>query len=284
MKKSLYFLCIIIFNLHCYSQDDLLKDLDEDVVVDTKINNTFEALKIINIESTELAGEKEFYFLIAHRFGSLKNGFDDLFGLDVATIKFSFFYGVKDWLQLGVARSEFKKMYDINAKYRFMTQETDGFPFTISGFSSIGINTVLKKRNFPKMTFNHRLTYLSELLISRKMNDNLSLQIAPIFIHENLVANPNQSNSQFALSLAGSYKISDSWSITTEYTPHLNRATNSNFADALSFGLDWQVGGHVFQLMFTNSQPLNDSHYVTNATGVWEKGDVYFGFNLYRVF
>lgn len=279
-----YFFLFLFFPVFIFSQDDLIKDLESSSSVDKKVNSSFEALKIINIESTKIAGNKEFYLLIAHRFSSVKNGFDDLFGLDGATIKFSFFYGVNDWLQIGFARSKFRKTYDVNAKYRLVSQVYDGFPFTITGFNSVAINSSLKKADLPNLSFANRLTYLSELLISKKFNDNISLQIAPIFIHENLVKNSNQSNSQFAFSLAGSFRVSDSWSITTEYTPLFNRVSNSDFNNALSLGLDWQVGGHVFQLMFTNSQQLNDTHYVTNATGDWAKGDVFFGFNLYRVF
>lgn len=283
MKKSYLFILLLI-PFFTFSQDDLLDELDQDSVVDKSINSSFEALKIINIESTKVAGKGDFYFLIAHRFGTIKNGIDDLFGLDAATIKFSFFYGISDKLQLGAARSEFHKTYDLNAKYKIAKQIEDGFPFTITSFSSLGIDTFLDKDDLPNLEFQHRLTYLSELLISKKFNDEFALQIAPIFIHENLVTNSKQDNNQFAVALAGSYKISKSISITGEFVPHLNRASNSDFNDVLSLGIDWQVGGHVFQLMFTNSQQLNDSHYVTNATGDWSDGDVFFGFNLYRVF
>ena len=282
--KNLFFLLLLIIPILSFSQDDLLDELDDEAVVDKTISGTFEALKIINIESTKVAGKGDFYFLIAHRFSSIKNGFDDLFGLDGATIKFSFFYGLTDKLQLGVARSKFRKTYDLNAKYKIAQQVKEGFPFTITSFSSIGINTLLDKDDLPKLAFENRLIYLTELLISKKVNDNLSLQIAPIFIHENLVDNTNQDNSQYAIALAGSYQISKSISITGEFVPHLNRASNTDFNDVLGLGIDWQVGGHVFQLMFTNSQPLNDTHYITNATGDWSKGDIFFGFNLYRVF
>jgi hypothetical protein len=283
MKHLIYTFCFLI-SLFAFSQDDLLADLEKDAVIDKTQSDAFDALKIINIESTKIAGKKEFYFLIAHRFGTLKNGVDDLFGLDAATIKFSFFYGLNDWLQLGIARSEFRKTYDINAKYLIKKQETDVFPFTITGFSSISVNTLLDKDDLPRLEFQNRLTYLSEILISKKFNDNFSLQFSPIFIHENLVKNDSQDNNQFAFAFAGKHRISKSISLTAEFVPHFNRASNSDFNDALSLGVDWQVGGHVFQLMLTNSQQLNDTHYVTNATGNWRDGDIFFGFNLYRVF
>ncbi|MCF6349904.1 MAG: DUF5777 family beta-barrel protein [Flavobacteriaceae bacterium] len=282
--EKLYFLLLLVIPIFIFSQEDLLGELDDEIKVDKTVNSTFEALKIINIESSKVAGKGDFYFLIAHRFGTIKNGLDDLFGLDAATIKFSFFYGATDRLQLGVARSEFRKTYDLNVKYKIARQVKDGFPFTITSFSSVGINTLLDSDDLPNLEFQHRLTYLSELLISKKVNANLSLQVAPIFIHENLVADVNQDNSQFAIALAGSYRISNSISLTGEFVPHLNRASDSEFNNALSLGIDWQVGGHVFQLMFTNSQQLNDSQYVTNATGNWSDGDIFFGFNLYRVF
>lgn len=284
IMKYLYFFLLFTFVHFSYSQEDLLDELEEDTVVDKTVSATFEGLKIINIESTKTAGKGDFYFLIAHRFGSFKSGIKDLFGLDEATIKFSFFYGLSDRLQLGAARSEFRKTYDLNAKYKIAKQVNGGFPFTITSFNSIGINTLLDKDDFPNLEFENRLTYLTELLISKRFNDNLSMQIAPIFIHENTVANDDQDNSQFALAIAGSYQISESISITGEYVPHLNRASNTGFKDVASIGIDWEVGGHIFQLMLTNSKQLNDTHYVTNATGDWSDGDVFFGFNLYRVF
>jgi hypothetical protein len=40
----------------------------------------------------------------------------------------------------------------------------------------------------------------------------------------------------------------------------------------------------VFQLHFTNSQGMIDRYFVPETTGLWEKGDIYFGFNVARVF
>jgi len=54
--------------------------------------------------------------------------------------------------------------------------------------------------------------------------------------------------------------------------------------DPLSVGLDIETGGHVFQLVFSNSQPMNDVTVFSNASGNWNGGSLYFGFNMYRVF
>ncbi|MFK5889768.1 MAG: DUF5777 family beta-barrel protein [Flavobacteriaceae bacterium] len=281
-QNILIFLFLIAFKAN--AQDNLLEELDAQIKPDNLVNNTFEALKIVNLESTKLVGKGDLYFVIAHRFGSVKNGLSDLFGLDESTIRFSFFYGFSDGFNLGISRSEFRKTYEISSKYRLTQQQKEGVPFTIVGFSSLGINTALSKNNFPKLKFKHRLTYFNELLISRKINKILSLEIAPIFIKENFVLNDLQDNSQFVLAVGGSHKLNKSLSLNIDYAHNFSRVSHSDFRDPLSLGLDIQVGGHVFQLVFSNAQPLTDANYITNATGNWNKMDIFFGFNLLRVF
>jgi hypothetical protein len=281
-QNILIFLFLIAFKAN--AQDDLLNELDAQIKPDNLVNNTFEALKIVNLESTKLVGKDDLYFVIAHRFGSVKNGLSDLFGLDESTIRFSFFYGFSDGFNIGISRSEFRKTYEISSKYRLIQQEKEGFPFTIVGFNSIGINTNISKDNFPKLAFKHRITYFNELLFSRKFNKNLSLEMAPIFIKENFVFDDNQDNGQFVLAFGGSHKLSKSLSLNFDYAHNFNRVSHSGFRDPLSLGLDIQVGGHVFQLVFSNAQPLTDANFITNATGDWSKADIFFGFNLLRVF
>jgi len=285
MKLSLLFTFLfLLVTKNTLAQDNLLKELDSMVKPSKTVNNTFEALKIVNLESTKLVGRGDFYFVIAHRFGSVKNGLTDFFGLDKATIRFSFFIALSNKFNLGLSRSEFRKTYEISIKYKIVQQEKEGFPFNIVGFNSIGFNTEISKKNFPKLAFKDRLTYFNELLISRRINKNLSLEIAPALIKENFVFNDNQDNSQFVLAFGGSHKLNKSLSLNFDYAHNFNRTSHSGFRDPLSLGLDIQVGGHVFQLVFSNSQQLTDANYITNATGNWGDADIFFGFNLLRVF
>jgi hypothetical protein len=69
-----------------------------------------------------------------------------------------------------------------------------------------------------------------------------------------------------------------------EYAARINAPENTFYHNPLSLGLDIETGGHVFQLVFSNSQPLNDVAVFTNATGKWNGGSIFFGFNMYRVF
>ena len=112
MMKN-FTILLIFLPLCLFAQDDLLDDLESDAVVDKTVVAAFKGLKVVNFESTKLASKKDFYFVVAHRFGSVKNGFDDFFGLDNAVTQLKFIYGFTDWLNLGVARSSFQKKYGI---------------------------------------------------------------------------------------------------------------------------------------------------------------------------
>lgn len=293
MKKIFYKL-LLLLSFGLSAQDDLLNEID-DLEIDKEVSSTFKSLKIINLESTKLASKGDFYFVVAHRFDYFNNGFDDFFGLDNANTQIKFLYGVSEGLTIHVARSGLQKTIDGAVKYRLMSQKNDGFPFSVVGFTSIAVNTELKKDDFPLLKFENRLSYVHQLLISRKMNERLSLQFAPTFFHENTLSDilnadnevilPNpQENSQFGLGLGGRLKLTQRWSINADYVAHLNRNSQSVYKNPLAIGFDLETGGHVFQMHFTNARAMHESGFLGQTTGDWFKGEIAFGFNLVRVF
>ncbi|KRD58735.1 hypothetical protein ASE40_20705 [Flavobacterium sp. Root935] len=279
MKKLL--LLLFLFPLLTYSQDDLLSGVEAPVTKE-KVTSAFKALKIVNLESTKLAAKGDLYFVVAHRFGSIKDGFEGFYGLDNANTQIKFIYGLTQGINISAARSEFA--YDFATKYMLLPQIKDGFPVTIAGFNSLSINNTLKESLYPKLEFKNRLTYVAQLLISRKFSERLSLEIVPSFFHENFVLDPQQNNSQYAIGFGGRYKFAKRWSLNMDYAAHLNRASNSIYKNPLSIGFDLETGGHVFQMHFTSSQAIDEAGYLGRTTGDWTKGDVFFGFNLARVF
>lgn len=280
-----YLLIIFLLTpLFVDAQDDLLDEIDTNATEGQYATAAFKGLKIVNFESTKLVAKDELTFIVSHRFGSVKNGIDTFFGLDEAVTRIHFVYGITDAINIGVSRSSFLKIYDITAKYRLVRQEENGFPFTIVGFNALLINTALEKENLPLLKFKHRLGYTAQILISRKINTDFSIELAPTFFHDNYVQMDEQSNSQFALGFGGRYKLGKRWSVNADYGLHLNRASNSPFKNPLSIGLDLETGGHVFQMHFSNAQAMNTNGFLGQGTGDWLDGDVYFGFNLSRRF
>lgn len=266
-----------------FAQDDLLSELDT-LKVENYADAAFKSLKVVNFESTKLVAKKEFTLSVAHRFGSISYGFDNFFGLDNAVTRLNFIYGITDAVDISVSRSSYQKLYEGAFKYRLIRQKEGGAPITLVGYNSMTINSSLEEENFDSLEFNHRLGYVFQLLMSRKFNKNFSFQLMPTIFHDNLVQYDTQDNTQYALGFGGRYKISKRVSINFDYGWHLNRAKESLYVNPLGIGVDIETGGHVFQLLFTNAQPMNVNYALTHATGDWSSGDVYFGFNLLRRF
>ncbi|MEC3877719.1 DUF5777 family beta-barrel protein [Chryseobacterium salviniae] len=281
MTKTLLFLSVLISGF-TFAQDDLLKDID---TIQTKNTDTsqpaFKALQIVTGQSTKLPAKKEWYIIVAHRFGDVSKGFKDFFGLDDASTKLGVIYGATEWLSLNLSRETNQKTFEGGVKYR-LARQNDNFPVDLVGYNVLAVNTELSKDNYPHIRFADRLSYLSQALISRRFNDNFSLQLTPSYIHKNLYEPAIEDKDQFLAGLGGRYKISKRVSINAEY--FVNFDSHSFYKNPLSVGMDIETGGHVFQLLFTNSQINSDIGYLTNATGKWKKGQIFFGFNLYRVF
>ncbi|TRW22368.1 hypothetical protein FMM05_17840 [Flavobacterium zepuense] len=271
----------LLFSVFTYAQDDLLTELDSTQVQDSYATSTFKGLQIVTLQSTKLPAAKEWYFVVSHRFGTVKNGIDEFFGLDGATTKLGGVYGITNWLSVSASRHTLLKMYETSVKYRLARQSAD-FPVDIVGYNTLDINTFLEKEDYPKIEFADRLTYVNQLLISRKFSDKLSLELAPTFIHRNLYDPAIENDDQFALAAGGRMKLTKRLSLNLEYGHNFDKP--DFYKNPLSVGLDVETGGHIFQLIFTNSQAMTESGYITNAAGDWGDGDFFFGFNLYRVF
>jgi hypothetical protein len=283
MKKIITSIAFILFALMANAQDNLLDEIDGELEVSTEVTSAFKGLKIVNLESTKMVAQGDFYFVISHRFGSVKGGFKELFGLDESNIRFSFLYGFTDWLTVGLSRSSFEKTYDFTTKLKLKTQHKNGFPLNIVAFGAIAYKTDDPDISYVAYEDIHRLNYVAELLISRKFSDAFSLEVAPIFLHENFVVVDTQENNQYAAAAGGRFKLTKRLSLNADYVYHLNRASGSIYKNPLSIGFDIETGGHVFQIHFSNSQQMNDSGFI-NANGDWSEGKFFFGFNLSRVF
>ncbi|WP_124980709.1 DUF5777 family beta-barrel protein [Nonlabens xiamenensis] len=283
MKRFFIGMLLFCFSLVAMAQeDDLLEGLEPEQ--DKTVFATWKSLKVVNFETTKLVAPKELQVVISHRFGSVENGIDDLFGLDNAVTRFQFVYGLTPWMHIEASRSGFNKTYQLASKFRLKSQELEGFPFSVALFTAMDANTELDKAIYPKLEFVDRLGYTAQLIVARKLSDRLSGQISPTFFHQNFVPLDEQDNSQYAVGLGARYKLSNRWSINADYGYHLNRAEDSPFVNPLSIGVDLETGGHVFQMHFTNAQPMLTNGFLSQGAGDWTDGRFYFGFNLVRVF
>lgn len=281
MIKRVTMLLLLSTSALFAQEDDLLKQIDTLSSNFDFVPPAFKGLQIVTAQSTKLAAKGDLYFVVAHRFGDVSEGFDNFFGLDDAATKIGFIYGLSDNLSLSLSRETFMKTYEGAIKYRIIKQ-SEKFPVEVVGYHTVALNSELDKDDFPKLEFSNRISYLSQLLISRRFSESFSLQLSPSYVHKNLYMPNTDEKDQMLAGFGGRYKISKRVSINAEY--FVNFSESDVYKNPASLGVDIETGGHVFQLLFSNSQVNSDIGYLTNATGDWGKGNIYFGFNLYRVF
>jgi len=290
MRKILYLFFATMISVTTYAQDSsLLKMLNDSMTVHQKpfyVTGTFKAGHIVNTQTIEQPGGGALNFVIQHRFGQLNSGAYNFFGLDNATLRLGLDYGISDRFAAGVGRSTYEKTYDGYLKYKLLrqTDATNKMPVSVSAIAQITYYT-LKYPEKPYLTSSDRLAYTAQLLIARKFNRNLSIQLTPTYLHYNLVPTPGDKNNIFALAAGGRMKITRRMSINVEYNYLPSGQINApERHDSFSLGWDIETGGHVFQLVFSNSQSMIETQYITQTTGRWGNGDIYFGFNISRNF
>ncbi len=252
------------------------------------VDEVFWAPAIVVVPSVTNVGAGDLHFTIQHSFGRVSDGASELWGLDgTANIRFGLDYGLTDRLSVGAGRSRFDKVYDFRSKWNVLRQTKDNrVPIEVALAGNAGITTL--ENGF---SFDDRLTYAGSLLLARRVSDELSVQIAPTVSHFNVVFREldrfgdvvEEENTHLALALAARYVVHPQVSLAVEYVPVLGSRSDGT-TDMLSFAVNIETGGHVFQLFFTSSRWITLQHAVARNDDAFFDGDIRFGFNVNRVF
>ena len=282
------FILLLIFSFisasNIFAQDSsLIKDIEDSLPVTEKVTGAFKSTRVINAHSVEMLSRGDMDFRILHRFGFVSDGVKQLFGLDAASFRMSFDFGITDNLTLGVGRSTFRKELDGFVKQRIF-QQTKGaknIPFTL--VIAAGYTVYTQEVLGSKPTVADRSAYYVQLIAGRKFSQKFSLQLSPILVHTNIPFVITDDRKIFAMGGGARFKVSKRTAITADYHYPFGQF-DKNYTNPLSLGVDIETGGHVFQLHFSNATGLNERAYITQTTGDFFKGDVRLGFNISRMF
>lgn len=285
MKKLTVFALLICFTSALFAQDDdLLKLVGEEKPAKQYVTHAFKSSRVINGHSMEMIAKGNLDFRILHRFGLVNGGAKNFFGLDEASMRMGFDYGIATNLTIGVGRSTLNKEFDGFIKWRPIRQSTGpkSSPVSVVLITGITVNTLPWTDPNRDNHFSSRVGYYHEIIVGRKFSEAFSLQLAPTMVHRNLVPLANDENDAFALGIGTRFKVSRRVALVADYHHILSGVNDDNFHSPLSLGVDIETGGHVFQLHFSNAQGMNEQAFITNTVDKW--GDVRFGFNLSRMF
>lgn len=305
--------CLFLISGYSIAQTDSTAATQEKEVPVTKkvkpAKNTFESVWIIDNQTVIVPVKGTFEMDIMHRFGTVTKGYKDFWGFFApSNIRLGVSYSLLDRLNLGVGITKSKMLWDVSAKYAIITQTKGKYPVSISYYGNMAYDT---REDADKSIFKYqsqRMTYFNQLLIARKVNEKLSIQIAPSISHQNSVdgyftKNDSSGNETFnsmkhdhiAVAVSARYKVTKITSLMINYDQPITRHNTFNPNPNLSFGVEFNTSGHSFQLFFTNylllSPQQNNLYNSNNAIGYNDKltgakvegGQFLIGFNITRL-
>ena len=301
---------IVLFSLHekIIAQDttrvvkdtsNLMNQLEKETGENKTVytTTTFRYTRIIDGHSVENLPAHVLDVRIAHRFGPLSEGLYNFFGLDYSpfNVRVGFDYGITNNFMIGGGHNAWQKTYDAFFKVKLLRQSKGAvnMPVTVSFVTTAATSTV-KAGDFgfepsDSLHKRDRLSYVFQLLIGRKFSEQFALQIMPTFIRtDNVSFNHIKDNTYkrniFAIGVGGTQRVSKRMSISAEYYYQLPDTKAPGAANFVSLGLDIGTGGHVFQLLFTNSIGLTEKSFIAETNKNGDNSDARFGFNISRVF
>jgi len=289
-------------------EPDLLSMVDDGTAKKEKeyVTSTFKSTRNINFHTSEILGRRCLDFRIQHRFAPLSTGANNAWGVDgPASLMLSLEYSHNGRWMVGISRCNVGKMSEAFFKCKLLRQVKHGLPFTVTYFGGLYYSAVMNSALgqtspdfYNPKGVGDRMSYVHELIISSKITPWLSLQVAPSYVHYNLVGSAIGFSKNDCIAVLGVIraKYNKRQAIIFEY----GYRTNTNYATVTngvatpyynSMGIGWEVetGGHVFQLFLTNSTGIMENQYIMGTTGSWSKvgktpASIMIGFNITRIF
>ncbi len=298
LKVTSFILCLLLLLLTGtgYGQNEVQK-----VPSKKPVKNTFESIWLIDNQTVMVPIKGTFEMDIMHRFGTLKNGYSDFFGFFApSNIRLGFEYVPVKNLLVGASITKVDMTVEGYAKYALLKQTKGLYPVSITYYGDMAIET-RTKNNF-RYDPTDRLMYFNQLIIARKISDELSIQIAPSITHVNSVNGYNTGDTtqdgksiigkqmhhdHFAIAFSGRYKISPTMAIIANYDQPITKHAVNNPNPNLSAGLEINTSGHTFQVFLGNyyfiTPSRNNYFNQNNPTGYHSLGNFLIGFNITRL-
>ncbi|HXP91396.1 MAG TPA: DUF5777 family beta-barrel protein [Fibrobacteria bacterium] len=261
--------------------DDLDSALEVAAPSNQPVEATFKSLRVVQSQSVETTHQGVLNFTISHRFGPAGTGPGSFFGLDFARIRLGLDYGITDWTDAGIERSNNDgNPVDLFLKQRLLRQTTSGnIPLSLTWYSAGYVMTDAQNGAPFNLPFVDRLSSTHQLIVARKFSEDLSLQIAPTLVTREFRPFDADKPVSAGVEIGGRYKLTSRFALTAEAAPMFYGVANT-WTPAFAGGVDIETGGHVFQLFLSNSAWLSEDRMYTQTSG----GNLALSFNITRGF
>lgn len=252
---------------------------------DKPVRSPFEASTLVESQTVIGCNAKQLELIIHHRFGSMDNGFSDLFGIYAASnIRMGLQYGITDKLTIGIGTEKNNKLTDLNGKYAIFQQTRSGkMPVSLSAHANVSVDGREEDLFGSNYEFIDRFSYFGQIIVSRKFTDALSIQLAPSYSHFNSVDKKYQPDMA-AVMLGGRFKFTGTMAAIFEYHQpiHINPVHDYqvDIQPGAALGIEIGTSTHAFQVFASNYQDIMaQKNYVMNTNKFDNKG-IKLGFNI----
>ena len=297
MKKICLILSTLVLAISTLvAQDDMLSMLDSATTPEKEfVSSTFKSTRNVNFHTTEILPSRSLDFRISHRFGPLASKAYNAWGIDgPANLMLSLEYSYSGRWMVGIQRSFLEKMGAAFFKWKIIRQaKNGGSPVNIT-YHGAAYNTFMKDPylglpdKFYDMNWD-RVSYVNQLLVSRKWNNWVSTQVGAAYVHHNLVGAANGMDKNDVLVVTGILraKFTKRQAVIVEYGYRLDQtyaAPGTKYYDSFGFGWEIETGGHVFQVFAVNSFGILENQALIRSDGDYSTSGMRIGFNIMRVF
>lgn len=284
MKKSIITLLAIIFTL-------MVVSAQEEQPKDRPVRAPFASGILLDNQTTFIPTVKTLEYQIQHKFGTLDNGFSDLFGLYApgANIRMALNYVPMKNLQVGYGLSRVNMYSDFSVKYTILEQTRQNtIPVAVGIYGNMAIDGRPDESFGDNYSFTNRFSYFAQLIVGRRINDFVSVQANASFTHYNIVE-PLMDHDKISVGFNGRVNFSPQSSILFQYDVPLKVKWIAEHREFLNpakpnFGLGWEIrtSTHAFHIYLSSSDGMIPQHNAMFNQNDWTNGDLMFGFSITR--
>lgn len=263
---------------------------DSVVVKDKPERPAFESSFIIDNPTNVLFNKNSLEVQMGHRFGIINGDKNDMAGFwGDSNIRIGLSYAILDRLTIGYGTTRKSRLQDFNWKLSLLQQtRANKMPISLSYYGNFVVDARKPDNRF--YYIQQRYSFFNQLIIAKRFNSNISLQIAPSVSHFNSVPD-GMKNDRVAVAFGGRIKVSPQTAIIFDYSQPITQFENTDptsMADlnlpGVSLGVEFSTSAHAFQIFITNYDGIVPQQNYMYNTNDFFSGDILVGFNITRIY
>jgi hypothetical protein len=239
----------------------------------------FRSVHSANLPTAEILPQGSWLFEISHRSVTpFSDGADALWGLDGPMVnRLGLAYSVHDRVVLGILRTNFFDNVELNAKAGLWSGGSETLPVKLAAMGGISWN--------PDVTVtatveDNEMQAYGQLILNALIAERLAVGVVPTWLHNPRLADAD-ADQKFSVGVNGQVYLTPSMSVLVEWVGGDGNIETPN--DPITFGIEFNTGGHVFKLVSTNQSRMNPAQVVAGSVAEFEPEEWRFGFNITRL-